>query len=294
MKTFDMTRFFQALKCYFLVSRKTWIRLFGIYTLVMFFAGLFFTRIAGPGYSTMVENFQGETLFEQYGHLVRDSAIFGVFFFCFSMLFGASYLFAQMKDVRKRSAYLLWPVSNSEKYVVGLLHSVVLMAVIAVLAFIAADALRVLVDATTGRIIVWGIPLCFDQVKSLFSNDDWQMNAMLLSWLFYFHSLYIVGGTLFRRNQFLVTSAIIAIVTILLILLIRQTKLDYWDFHLWDYVPATRVEEDGTVYQTVRPLYHFSFYVALFVGWLIIAFHYWASFKLFCRMQVINNKWLNV
>lgn len=294
MSSFELNRFGQALKCYFLVSRKTWIRLFGIYTLVMFFAGLFFTRIAGPGYSTMVEYFQGETLFEQYGHLVRDSAIFGVIFFCFSMLFGASYLFAQMKDTRKRSAYLLWPVSNSEKYVVGLLHSIVLMAVLAVLSFIMADALRVLVDVTTGRIIVWGIPLYYNQAMSAFSVIEWQVNAVLLFGLFYFHSLYIVGGTLFRRYQFLSTSAIIAIVIILFVMFVNQTGLNHVDFHFVDYVPVTRVEEDGTVYQTVRPLYHFSFYVALFVGWLIIAFHYWASFKLFCRMQVINNKWLNV
>jgi len=27
---------------------------------------------------------------------------------------------------------------------------------------------------------------------------------------------------------------------------------------------------------------------------LLVVFHYWASYKLFTRMQVINNKWLNV
>jgi len=69
--------------------------------------------------------------------------------------------------------------------------------------------------------------------------------------------------------------------------------LDYWDFHLWDYVPVNQ-PADGSPYQTFRPVYNPSFYVALLAGWLIIAFHYWASFKLFCRMQVINNKWLNV
>ena len=36
MKTFHFNRFSQALKCQFLVLRKTWIRLFGIFTLVMF------------------------------------------------------------------------------------------------------------------------------------------------------------------------------------------------------------------------------------------------------------------
>ena len=293
MSSFELNRFGQALKCYFLVSRKTWIRIFGIYTMVMFFAGLFFTRIAGPGYSTMVEIFQGVTLFEQYGHLVRDSAIFGVFFFCFSMLFGASYLFAQMKDTRKRSAYLLWPVSNREKYVVGLLHSIVLMAVLAVLSFIMADALRVLVDVTTGRIIVWGIPLYYNQAMSAFSVIEWQGNAVLLFWLFYFHSLYIVGGTLFRRYQFLSTSAIIAIVFILFVMFVNQTGLNHVDFHLVDFVPVNQ-PADGSPYQTFRAVYNLSFYVALLAGWLIIAFHYWASFKLFCRMQVINNKWLNV
>ena len=45
MNTFNYNRFSQALKCHFLVERKTWIRLFGIYTLVMFMANLFFTRV---------------------------------------------------------------------------------------------------------------------------------------------------------------------------------------------------------------------------------------------------------
>jgi hypothetical protein len=293
MSSFELNRFGQALKCYFLVSRKTWIRIFGIYTMVMFFAGLFFTRIANASYSYLIEHYPGDMLFKEYGHVVKDSASFGIIFFCFSMLFGASYLFAQMKDTRKRSAYLLWPVSNSEKYVVGLLHSIVLMAVLAVLSFIMADALRVLVDVTTGRIIVWGIPLYYNQAMSAFSVIEWQVNAVLLFGLFYFHSLYIVGGTLFRRYQFLSTSAIIAIVIILFVMFVNQTGLNHVDFHFVDYVPVNQ-PADGSPYQTFRPVYNPSFYVALLAGWLIIAFHYWASFKLFCRMQVINNKWLNV
>ena len=38
MENFNINRFGQALKCHFLVSRKSWIRIFGIYTLVMFVA----------------------------------------------------------------------------------------------------------------------------------------------------------------------------------------------------------------------------------------------------------------
>ena len=159
MENFNITRFGQALKCHFLVSRKSWIRIFGIYTLVMFVANLFFTRVAGWSYSKMEELYQGEELVTEDAHIVNEASSFCFIFFCFAMLFGASYLFPQMKDTRKRSAYLLWPVSNSEKYIISLLHSIILMAILTVVAIIAADALRVLVDAITGRVIVWGVPL---------------------------------------------------------------------------------------------------------------------------------------
>ena len=46
MKTFNFNRFSQALKCQFLVLRKTWIRLFGIFTLVMFVLAVQRTRIS--------------------------------------------------------------------------------------------------------------------------------------------------------------------------------------------------------------------------------------------------------
>ena len=158
MNTFNYNRFSQALKCHFLVERKTWIRLFGIYTLVMFMANLFFTRVADSGYSLWAEKSPDE-LFFHYSRIVEQTAVFGIFFFCFAMLFTASGMFSQMTDTRKRSAYLLWPVSNLEKYVVSVLISVVMMLFLTIGAFILADILRVLVDWLTGRIVVWGFTM---------------------------------------------------------------------------------------------------------------------------------------
>lgn len=293
MENFNITRFGQALKCHFLVSRKSWIRIFGIYTLVMFFANLFFTRVAGMSYSKMEELFSAEELLSKYTFDVKETIGFGMVFFCFAMLFGASYLFSQMKDTRKRSAYLLWPVSNGEKYIISLLHSIILMAVITVVSIVAADALRVLIDVITGRVIVWGVPLYIDFFSS---GLDWQSVLMLITWMFYFHSLFIVGGTLFRRFQFLSTSAIIIIVIILLTIVIKQTGLNNIDYHFIEYEQGEILfqQPDGTTFYSYRAIYTLRFYFALLGGWLIIAAHYWASFKLFCRMQVINNKWLNV
>ncbi|MBR6121452.1 MAG: hypothetical protein IKQ05_03555 [Prevotella sp.] len=283
MKNFNSNRFGQALKCQFLILRKMWIRLFGIFTLVMFMANLFFTRVAGRGYDHYVSNWP-EHVVDMYSNCVEESFGFGVIFFCFSMLFGASSLLLGMKDTRKRSAFLLWPVSNLEKYTISLLLSILWVAVITIGAYMLADAMRVFVDWVTGRVIIWGIPLIVTNIFNLAPFDYWQTGWMFFTWVFYTHSLYIVGGTLFRRQQFLLTSVTIAVVGILLIMLLNQIHPDV------EFITGTWDERTKTYTQIFHPF----FYILNTTMCALIVFHYWLSYKFFCRMQVINNKWLNI
>ena len=284
MSTFNTTRFSQALKCQFLVLRKTWIRLFGIFTLVMFMADLFFTRVQSMKYDDMVSQWPMEDVIIHYGNYVGSTTGFGVIFFCFSMLFGASFLFAGMKDTRKRSAFLLWPVSNLEKYIISLLLSILWLAVITIGAYLLADTLRVFIDWVTGRVVIWGLPKIIDGVFGPAAFEYWQIAWMLFAWVFYIHSLYIVGGTLFRRQQFLLTSATIAVVSILLVMILNQINPQI-NFITGNWDMKT---------ETYTQIFHPFFYVLNTTLCLLIVFHYWASYKLFTRMQVINNKWLNV
>ena len=285
MSTFNTTRFCQAFKCQFLVLRKTWIRLFGIFTLVMFMANLFFTRVSGTKYDYMISHWDMEAVWRTYNNYVQSTVAFGLIFFCFAMLAAASLLFSGMKDTRKRSAFLLWPVSNLEKYVISIILSVFWMMVITSAAYVLADAMRVFVDWVSGRIIIWGVPVVFTQVfdQAVFHND-WQMVWWFFTIVFYIHSLYIVGGTLFRRQQFLFTSATIAVVGILLIMLLNKIHPDV------QFISGTWDEKTHTYNQIFHPF----FYILNTTLCVLIVFHYWASYKLFTRMQVINNKWLNV
>ena len=282
MSTFNINRFSQALKCQFLVLRKTWIRLFGIFTLVMFMADLFFTRVQGMQYDTIISSFPMKEAITRYTYHVQSTVTFGVIFFCFSMLFGASFLFSGMKDTRKRSAFLLWPVSNLEKYAVNLLLSIFWLAIITVVAYVLADTLRVFVDWATGRVVIWGFPKLAEPFAQ--NAEHWQSAWMFYTWVFYIHSLFIVGGTLFRRQQFLFTSMSIIVVGILLV-----SFLSYLDLHI-DCIRHSWDEKTSTCSTTYYPF----FYILHTTLCALIVFHYWASYKLFTRMQVINNKWLNV
>jgi hypothetical protein len=251
----------------------------------MFMANLFFTRVQGTKYDYMVSHWDMEAVLSTYGRFVEQTVAFGVVFFCFAMLFAASFLFAGMKDTRKRSAFLLWPVSNLEKYVISIILSIFWMMVITIGAYMLADVLRVFVDWVTGRIIIWGVPIIFTDIfgQAVFHND-WQMIWWFFTFVFYIHSLYIVGGTLFRRQQFLLTSVTIAVVGILLIMILNQIHPDV------EFITGTWDEKTETYNQTFHPF----FYILNTTLCLLIVFHYWVSYKLFTRMQVINNKWLNV
>ena len=287
MSTFNYNRFSKALKCAFMVSRKTWIRLFSIFTLVMFIANLCWTRIQGNGYSYMVDNWGLEEASRHYNHYVESTVMFGIIFFCISMLFGATSMFSQMKDTRQRSAYLLWPVSNLEKYIVSFLLNFGLMAILTVGAYMLADTLRVFVDWLTGRVVIWGIPKLAEPFGPNAAFEYWQYGWMLFAWVFYIHSLYTVGGTLFRRQQFLMTSATIAVVVILLTMILNQI-----DWNGIDIKFTTGTWDEKT--HTYNRVFHPAFYILQTVVTLLIPIHYWISYKLFTRMQVINNKWLNV
>jgi hypothetical protein len=194
------------------------------------------------------------------------------------MLFCASFLFYHLKKKPWCSAYLMWPASNLEKYLVSLVLNVVMAAIGTIICIIIADALRVLVDALSGRIVVWAIPMIFD-LKTLNLNPliAW---GPFLSEILLIHAAYILGGTLFRKQQFVLTTIAIVIIGYIMVFTWHSPVID--NANLFD------LDEKG------KSVPNAWFYVVSIGGYLLTALCYWLSYKIFCRMQVINNKWLNV
>ncbi len=281
MKQFDLKRFGHLLKYHFSVTGPTWLRILGVYTIVLFLVSLFNTRVKGIDYTTALENNDIEFLYTMYADQIRQTALFGEFFLFIAMLFGAANIFSHLKSKPQRSTYLTLPASNLEKYLVSFLHAVVLLCVGTILAYCVADTLRMLLDLMTGRIVVWGVPMYF----SRFSNFDapWLLPVWALGILLYLHSVYILGGTLFRKLKFLMTSFFVIIGFIFVMWAVYTTR-DWID---WQEFPKSHnLVGEG--------VFHPLFYVFTILSYLLTAFHYWLSYRIFCRMQVNNHKWLNV
>ena len=260
MKQFDFKRFGWMLKNHFCVTRNTWLGVFGVYTLVLFLADLFITRVQGINYSEELEHVGIDVVREMYASQVNGSAGFGQFFFLFAMMICASLIFSHLKTNAQRSTFLTLPASNLEKYLACFLHVVVLVGIGTFVAYCIGDGLRVLTDLLTGRVVIWGVPYFFDAHNAYL----WPWGAWLIGWVIYFHSVYILGGALFRRGVKATSDAI-----------------DWSSYPI--YMTA-----DG------KAAYHWLFYVFLVLIYLLAAVHYWLSYRIFSRMQIISRKYLNV
>lgn len=281
MSTFNMIRFGQALKCQFINTRKDWMLVFGIYIVALTFLNNLFVRSAsydGGNYHETVAKHGVAFMENAYPILIKGVAVFDIIFFGIAMLFCASFLFYHIKKKPWCSAYLMWPASNLEKFLVSLFLNVVLAAIGTIVSIIIADALRVLVDVLSGRIVVWAIPMIFD-LKTL-NLDPVIAWGPFLSEILLIHATYILGGTLFRKQQFVLTT--IAIVVIGYIMMFT------WHSPVIDNANLFDLDEKG------KSVPNAWFYVVSIGGYLLTALCYWLSYKIFCRMQVINNKWLNV
>ena len=290
MKNFNLNRFGLALKCQFMTTRYQWLRIFGIYTLVLFIIEIFFTHLNGTSYGYMATNYTNDMEWIQnwYTRKINDACQFGVIFLLMAQLFGACYIFKNLKETRQRTTYLMWPVSNLEKYLVGVLLNIVMMTVGTILVFMLADTLRLLLDWIEGHVIVSGIPIFFDKLGTLFfsTSKHWQANVFSLGSYIWLVSVFALGGSLFRRNQFLLTS--FSLITLFFLFVwLAQEAVDLWSNS--KSVSLNIMSETNGVFQV-----HWSYYVLMTILLLLTVTNFWLAYRISCRMQVINNKWLNV
>ena len=106
-----------------------------------------------------------------------------------------------------------------------------------------------------------------------------QFVTFVLFWV-WAHSLFLFGGTLMRKYSFVVSG----IVFVACIALFAYTIHTY-------HLNMFTMEYNGSYYDCknigVMP------YVLAVVLPLLSVFNYWASFRIFKRMQLITNKWTN-
>lgn len=209
----------------------------------------------------------------------------GIFLFVLAVEFiiNPALLLCNLRTKQQRTAFLTLPASAGEKYLTCWTTQFLLLILLSVAAFLAADVVRwVLYAALFPSLHGWVSAAAWDIVAETFRSlgrldgsvrntaDSVSILVCVVSFNVFLHSFFLVCGTVFNRHQWVV--GILAGVFGLLVLL--ATPLPYL------------IRYDDAHIHNVQVLSG--------VLLLLSAGGYWLSFRLFKRLQMTNRKWINL
>lgn len=206
----------------------------------------------------------------------------------------ASNIFGNMKTKLQRESFLMLPANNLEKYAARFLMMSVGSILMMLIATLVADFVQFVLSffMTPGyhaSIIGSFLSQIYEAATNTGNNPisilAWQckIDAALLGWSFLImlYSFCVLGGTFFRKQPIILTAA--SGICIFMIIGYCGSRLEKWGVfgvHHYDNYYNQGITLSAILWSVV--------FLTL------AAFCLWASYKLFTRMQVICNKWINI
>ena len=273
-KTFDFNRFWQVLKWTILTEKKS------ILTAFLAFVCAFLA----------IQLFSCFTIFD-LTHSLGSAATMAGMITCsglisFMSVYYASGVLGNARTGQQRIIALMLPASNVEKFFARLLYCCIIMPVVIYLAVVASTGLRMLFELLAGHEgITSGLSYVFSGPTMRFNDNELE----LFSTFFYVASscwsisLFVLGGVFFHQRPFIWTA-----ITIFAASLLLSTLTFYICYMIGeDSIKNFLMNFRGMTFETLD----------LLVSLLLTAFtvlNVWLSYRLYCRLQVVQHKWFNV
>lgn len=200
-----------------------------------------------------------------------------------AMYMMATQIFMVMKTNGQREQFLMLPASNLEKYISRFLFSTLGAAIAMLTAIVVSDLVQLIFSflllpghhqsvCLSTVALLWKIWATF--IENIDSTSVLLLSLLVVTCGVLVHSFFILCGTLFRKHT-IVVSGILFIVMIYLVIYVIES------------VP-------GTITTCLMHGDNSWIFCLLIAELLLAGFQYWLSYKVFTRMQVICNKWINL
>ena len=200
-----------------------------------------------------------------------------------AMYMMATQIFMVMKTTGQREQFLMLPASNLEKYISRFLFSTLGAAVAMITAIVVSDLVQLIFSfvllpghhqsvCLSIMALLWKIWTTF--IESIDSAGALMLSLLIMTCGVLVHSFFILCGTLFRKHTIVVSGILFIVMTYLVIYVIES-------------VP-------GTITTCLNHGDNSWIFCLLIAELLLAGFQYWLSYKVFTRMQVICNRWINL
>ena len=218
------------------------------------------------------------------------AAIFILFIFI-----SACNIFSNMKTKLQRESFMMLPANNLEKYAARFLMMSIGSIIMMLIATLIADFVQFVLSffMTPGyhaSIIGSSLSQIYKAATDTGNNPisilagQCKIDAALLGWSFLImiYSFTLLGGTFFRKQPIILT----AVSGIIIFMIIGYCGSELEEWGAFDFFKHLDYDNPST------SLCMAIFWSVIFLA--LAASSLWASYKIFTRMQVICNKWINM
>ncbi|RKV72886.1 MAG: hypothetical protein D8B56_03425 [Alloprevotella sp.] len=283
---FDFTRFCYVFKHDCLMHKKDLFKMWG-----GMFLGFFFILLLPTTYLFYHDYSIEHGLYT----FVISLSLFAAHIFA---LIGASSIFADLKTKQARINYYMLPATSTEKYLNRLILSTFFVLIGIVVAFVAADLLNWVIRAIVregGELVAFHIFDPLDQINflhmDLIRETETQIivrpEVFILPLPFFFflsaEATYILGGTLFRRYAFILTTAFTFVLSVVITLILTLVA-SFMVKHYVDDFPTDIASESITQYILWLSVAIYLFHLLWTIGCIYF------SYRMFKNSNVIINR----
>lgn len=278
METFNIQRFGNVCTRLVMLRKREY---FNIFLAITLFVALSCIFACNP--------FSGEakeTLEYAYSFFQVVGSIY-VFAVVLIIVNGAN-IIRDLKTKQQRIDELVLPATNLEKFTARVLASTVLVLILAAAGIVAGDILQMLINmllhkGTFGPISLYATKQMYSMMEtSILAIENVlhkPIRFMFLLTLISGNAFYLLGGMLFRKTAWLKTTLAVIVISIALFsMFVGYAYVVYGYTNYVVYMPEWMQES--------------WFNITLLIVQTCACYYF--AYRIYCRLQAINTRWLNI
>lgn len=278
METFNIQRFGNVCTRLVMLRKREY---FNIFLAITLFVALSCIFACNP--------FSGEakeTLEYAYSFFQVVGSIY-VFAVVLIIVNGAN-IIRDLKTKQQRIDELVLPATNLEKFTARVLASTVLVLILAAAGIVAGDILQMLINmllhkGTFGSISLYATKQMYSMMEtSIIAIENVAhkpIRFMFLLTLISGNAFYLLGGMLFRKTAWLKTTLAVIILSIALFsMFVGYAYVVYGYTNYVVYIPEWMQDS--------------WFNITLLIVQTCACYYF--AYRIYCRLQAINTRWLNI
>lgn len=278
METFNIQRFGNVCTRLVMLRKREY---FNIFLAITLFVALSCIFACNP--------FSGEakeTLEYAYSFFQVVGSIY-VFAVVLIIVNGAN-IIRDLKTKQQRIDELVLPATNLEKFTARVLASTVLVLILAAAGIVAGDILQMLINmllhkGTFGSISLYATKQMYSMMETnilaIENVAHKPIRFMFLLTLISSNAFYLLGGMLFRKTAWLKTTLAVIVISIALFcLFVGYAYVVYGYTNYVVYIPEWMQDS--------------WFNITLLIVQTCACYYF--AYRIYCRLQAINTRWLNI